>query len=78
MRAASGFQIGESKYKNRLPPVVDQTYALRSINYGTSDILVAFRVARKNETDGSLIIVWKELKRFPKPELKREINVSEK
>jgi len=49
---------------------VNTTYLLRSIDYGTSDVLVAFRVFRK-DSDGGLIIAWKLLNKFPKPELAR-------
>jgi hypothetical protein len=57
-------------YKDRLPVKVDSTFLLRSINYGDSDVLVACRVVRK-DSDGSVIIAWKLLKKFPKPELWR-------
>src|SRR5262245_47423164 len=43
-------------------------YALRSIDYDKSDILVAFRVARK-EIDGSVVILWKRHERFSRPDL---------
>jgi hypothetical protein len=49
---------------------VNYTYALRSIVYDRSDVLVAFRVVRK-EIDGSVVILWKTLKRFPTPPLLR-------
>jgi hypothetical protein len=51
-----------------VPAQVNFTYALRSINYRESDVLVAFRVVRK-EIDGSVVILWKMLKRFPTPAL---------
>ena len=57
-------------YKARLPVNLGSTVLLRSINYGDSDVLVAFRVVRK-DTDGSVIIAWKLLRKFPKPELMR-------
>ena len=47
---------------------MNTTYLLRSINYGESDVLVALRVVRK-DTDGSVIIVWKLLKKYSAPEL---------
>jgi hypothetical protein len=34
-------------------------------------LLVALKVVRQ-DTDGSLIIAWKLLKKFPKPELARD------
>ncbi len=68
----NGLVSNDVLYKQRLPLQANSTYLLRSINYSSSgsDILVAFRVARK-DTDGSVIIVWKLLKKNPKPELAR-------
>jgi hypothetical protein len=57
-------------YKGRMPVKIGTTFLLRSINYDFSDVLVAFRTVRK-DSDGSMIIAWKLLKRFPKPELAR-------
>lgn len=57
-------------YSRRLPVKVNGTYLLRSISYDNSDVLVAFRIVRK-DSDDSLIIAWKLLKKFPKPELVR-------
>ena len=65
-----GVTIDNELYQTRMPVEVDTTYLLRSINYDTSDVLVAFRVVRK-DSDGSVIIVWKLLKNYPKPELAR-------
>ncbi len=49
------------------------TYVLRSIGYDQSDVLVAFRVVRR-DTDGSVIIAWKILEKFPAPQLIRNNN----
>jgi hypothetical protein len=49
---------------------VKATYLLRSIDYNATDILVAFKVVRK-DIDRSVIIVWKLLKKYPKPDLAR-------
>lgn len=57
-------------YTRRLPVKVNATYLLRSISYDNSDVLVAFRIVRK-DSDDSLIIAWKLLKKFPKTELTR-------
>ncbi len=54
--------------KNRFPSVVGNTFVLRSISFRDADILVAFKIMRK-EADGSLIIFWKPLADFGKPEL---------
>jgi hypothetical protein len=69
-RFATGATIDAAIYKTHLPAKVHSTYLLRSINYSDSDVLVAFYVVRK-DTDGSLIIAWKLLKKYPKPELAR-------
>lgn len=50
---------------------LDTTYALRSINYGRSDLLVAFRAIRQ-DSNGSLIVLWKKLKSYNTSKLKKE------
>jgi hypothetical protein len=65
-----GARSGEWTYKNHLPVVAGSTYALRSVNYETSDVLVAFRVVRK-DSDGSVVLLWKLLRKYPKPSLDR-------
>jgi hypothetical protein len=67
-RSGAGFQVGELTYKSRLPALAGSTYLLRSINYGSSDVLVAFRVVRQDE-DGSMVLLWKTLHKFSKPQL---------
>src|SRR6266481_173163 len=69
-RFASGATIDGTLYKTRLPAIVNNSYALRGSNYSNSDIVVAFRVVRK-DTDGSVIIAWRLLKKYSKPELAR-------
>jgi hypothetical protein len=59
-------------YWSTLPVFAGDTYVLRSINYDHSDVLVAFRIVRK-DADGSVVLLWKTLKTFPKPELQRNI-----
>jgi len=58
-------------YSRSIPVEEAATYLLRSIVYNRSDVLVAFRVVRK-DTDGSVIIAWKLLKKYAKPRLVRE------
>jgi hypothetical protein len=70
-RAYTDFQVGGFTYKSRLPVKINATYLLRSISYDDADSLVAFRAVRK-DTDGSVILAWKMLKRFPKPQLIRD------
>jgi hypothetical protein len=67
-RMGAGAQIDGVEVRNRLPVEVNANYVLRSINYRDSDVLVALKVIRKDE-DGSITILWKLLKRFPKPEV---------
>jgi hypothetical protein len=55
-------------YQSRLPIQLNNTYLLRSINYGKSDVVVAFRVVRQ-DPDGSVTIAWKLLKKFNPVEL---------
>lgn len=69
-RHGGGHQAGQWTYKDRLPAVAGNTYALRSVSYGDSDVLVAFRVVRK-DADGSAVLLWKILKKYPKPALER-------
>lgn len=63
----TGFEVGKYTYKSRLPALVNNTYVLRSVNYGTSDVLIALRVVRR-DFDGSRVMLWKLLKRFPAPQ----------
>lgn len=67
-RSIEGFEAGGFLYKSRLPAAVNSTYAVRSVNYPASDVLVAFRVLRR-DADGSLIVAWKLLKKFEAPKL---------
>lgn len=69
-RASDGFEVEGWRYRNRLPVRLDDTYAVRSVDYGTSDVLVAFRVVRK-DSDGSVTLLWKLLKQYSKPKLER-------
>jgi hypothetical protein len=69
-RSAEGFQSEGFTYRRRLPVRLDDTYALRSIDYDRSDVLVAFRVVRK-DSDGSVVLLWKLLKKYSKPRLER-------
>jgi hypothetical protein len=67
-----GHQAGPRTYRSRLRAVAGHTYALRSVNYRQSDVLVAFRLVRK-DADGSFVMLWKLLKRYPKPALERNV-----
>jgi hypothetical protein len=65
-----GIDVGGFTFKSRVPAKVSSTYLLRSISYDDSDIAAAFRVVRQ-DTDGSIILVFKVLKEFPKPKAER-------
>jgi hypothetical protein len=67
-RFHAGVSMDGQTYKRRLPIQVGGTYLLRSINYGESDVLVAFRVVRE-DSDKSIIIAWRLLKKFAPPKL---------
>jgi hypothetical protein len=70
-RFATGVTVDGFSYKTRLPVAVNTTYLLRSIYYSESDVVVAFRAVRK-DADGSVIVVWKLLKTYSKPQLARD------
>jgi hypothetical protein len=70
-RFQAGVMIDSALYRRRLPLEVGKTYLLRSIVYHKSDLLVAFRTVRK-DPDGSVIIIWKLLKKYPVPELRQK------
>jgi hypothetical protein len=66
-----GIKLGEITAASYLPANVGTTYALRSLNFDVSDVLVAFRVIRQDQ-DGSMVLLWKTLKIFPTPTAIRE------
>jgi hypothetical protein len=66
-----GLVIDGLHYRRSIPLVENSTYLLRSIVYYYSDVLVAFRVVRRDQ-DGSVIIAWKLLNRYRVPSLKRK------
>jgi hypothetical protein len=65
-----GFDFEGTNFKNRLPAIVGHNYLLRAVTYDEADVMVAFKVQRK-DADGSLIIFWKLIKQFDKPILIR-------
>lgn len=72
MDLSKGFKSGVTTnsfvYKSTLEAELNTTYVVRSVNYNNTDVLVAFRVVKK-DADGSLTILWKRLKRFSATEL---------
>ena len=69
-RRAHNYEANNLNYKRDVPAVVGHSYVLRAISFSEADVLVAFKVHRK-DTDGSLIIFWKLIKNFEKPILIR-------
>jgi hypothetical protein len=65
---ATGTVIDGLSLKRSVPVEVNATYLLRSISYSSSDILVGLKVVRR-DSDGSLIIAWKLLKKFASPQV---------
>lgn len=66
----NGYKVGEFTYTRNAVASPNTTYLLRSIDYSGGDILVAFRVIRR-DADGSVVILWKKLKVFPAPMAER-------
>lgn len=69
-RKADRYETNGLTYKTYMPAVVAHSYILRAISFDRADVLVAFKVHRK-DADGSLIIFWKTIKNFDKPFLAR-------
>ncbi|HEX8396952.1 MAG TPA: hypothetical protein VF644_05970 [Pyrinomonadaceae bacterium] len=69
-RASEATMKKDAVYKRRMTAIAGNTYVLRSVNYGNSDMLVAFKIVRQDDDD-SLILAWKMLKKFPTPRLER-------
>jgi hypothetical protein len=67
-RFGEGTEIDGSIYKSRVPLETNKTYLVRSIDFSTSDVLVAFHVVRTDD-DGSAIIAWKLLKKYSVPSI---------
>jgi hypothetical protein len=67
-RSAAGFDVNGFTYASRVSVKKKRAYLLRSVDYGRSDFLVAFRIVSQDD-DGSVVIVWKILKKFPVPQL---------
>jgi hypothetical protein len=70
-RFQAGVTIDGALYRSRLPLQIGSTYLLRSVVYHDSDVLVVFQAVRQ-DSDGSVIIAWKRLKKYSMPELARK------
>jgi hypothetical protein len=71
-RNRAGFALDKFRYGSSLPVSENMTYVLRSTSNKRADILVGFRVVRVDE-NGSLTMIWRKLKAYPKPKWKRRI-----
>ena len=69
-RLQQGAELEGLPVRSRLQLKLNSTYLLRSINYRSSDVLVAFKVVRI-DSDGSAVLLWKLLKKYETPNLKR-------
>jgi hypothetical protein len=69
-RFGEGVVVDGITFNRSLPMAPHSTYLLRAVNYGNSDVLVAFRVVEV-ESDGTALILWKLLKRSSTPRLDR-------
>lgn len=69
-RNRAGFELDRFSYGSSLPVLANSTYALRTTSNGRADLLVGFRIVRI-DADGSVTLVWRRLKNYPKPEWKR-------
>jgi hypothetical protein len=69
-RNRSGFALDRFRYGSSLPVSEKMTYVLRSTSNKRADILVGFRVVRVEE-NGSLTLIWRKLKVYPKPKWNR-------
>jgi len=64
---SDGKTVDGQTYKSYFPAAVGHTYILKSISYGSSDVVVAFQVTREEDSDQSMILAWKLLKRGSVP-----------
>ena len=71
-RKSQEYNTGEFILRSRFPVKIGNTYVLRAIEFGKADVLVGFKVVRQ-DTDGSLIIFWKQIADFGKPQLEPSI-----
>ncbi len=67
-KISNNFEQNEISFGNRRTAIVGHSYILRAVSFGEADVLVAFKIHRK-DTDGSLIIFWKLIEHFAAPTL---------
>ncbi len=71
-RNRAGFELERFRYGSSLPVSENTTYVLRSTSNKRADVLVAFRIVHVEE-NGSLTLIWRKLKVYPKPNWKTRI-----
>jgi len=77
-KSSAGVVDGDGRlYKRSLPIRTGATYLLRSIVYDKYDVLVAIQVVRQ-ESDGSVTIAWKLLKKFDRTDLEQVRHLNQK
>lgn len=59
------------RYGQFLSVAENMTYVMRSTSNQRADLIIAFRVIRKYE-NGSVTLIWRELKVYPKPSWKKK------
>ncbi len=69
-RKTFNYETENATYRSRVLVSIGHSYALRAISFDRADVLVAFKIHRK-DADGSLIIFWKTLAQFENPVLIR-------
>ena len=69
-RNRAGFVLERFRYGSSLPVAERMTYVLRSTSNKRADVLVGLRAVRIDE-DGSVTLLWRKLKSYPKPAWKR-------
>jgi hypothetical protein len=68
-RFRGGITLAGYPLQTQVPVHENTTYALRSIAYGRSDLLVAVRIVQQDD-DGSVLFLWKRIDKFSTPKLK--------
>jgi hypothetical protein len=68
-RFKAGVTLAGYSFQTLAPVHENTTYMLRSIAYGRSDLLVAVRIV-KQDSDGSVLLLWKRIEKFSTPKLK--------
>lgn len=70
MRFAQGSELDGVQAKRTLPVKLNSTYLMRSMTFREADVLVAFKVVRI-DSDGSVTLLWKLLKKYKVPNIDR-------